>query len=387
MKAVSSIPTQHRSIRPRLGRTHWTWDAWTSGAASARPTSPIGGPVRLTGCVLLARTGLVAHLVGRFPHAGSRGAQQTRISHRACSHSADFQVGYRSSMRPKGPLKPRTRPENHARRSNDRLYEGPSNDPRTICGPKNARHGRGRRRRLRRWPCGVPRPGRSSRTCRVVCRGYRVRVIGYTRVSTREQAIDGYGLAAQRAAIEAEAERRAWSVTWVEDEGFTARRDDRPGLQIALGALRRREAEALVVAKLDRLSRSVQHFAGFVNLASKQTWSIVALDMSLDMTTINGRLVAHILMSIAQWESEVIGHRTSVAMAEAKRQGRSFGRTRQASDDVVDRIVAARAQGSSFLAIARQLDECGIPTPGGAPHWHASTVRRLQHAHSTLRAV
>lgn len=80
-----------------------------------------------------------------------------------------------------------------------------------------------------------------------------MRVLGYLRVSTSEQE---YGIDAQRAAILAESVRRGWEVEWVEDAGKTGKDVKRPGLQAALDVLRAGEAEAIVVSKLDRLSRS-----------------------------------------------------------------------------------------------------------------------------------
>ena len=70
-----------------------------------------------------------------------------------------------------------------------------------------------------------------------------MQVIGYVRVSTDEQRSSGAGLAAQRAAIEAECRRRGWQlVEVIEDAGYSARDLKRPGVQIALETLRRREA-------------------------------------------------------------------------------------------------------------------------------------------------
>ncbi len=85
-----------------------------------------------------------------------------------------------------------------------------------------------------------------------------LQVIGYVRVSTEEQQRSGAGLAAQRKAIEAECARRGWQlVEVIEDAGYSAWDLKLPGVQIALETLRRGEAGALVVAKLDRLSRSM----------------------------------------------------------------------------------------------------------------------------------
>ena len=79
-------------------------------------------------------------------------------------------------------------------------------------------------------------------------------VLGYLRVSTEEQARSGLGMEAQRERITQEADRRGWQVTWITDDGYTAAHLDRPGITAALAALRTHEADALVVAKLDRLT-------------------------------------------------------------------------------------------------------------------------------------
>jgi DNA invertase Pin-like site-specific DNA recombinase len=84
------------------------------------------------------------------------------------------------------------------------------------------------------------------------------RAIGYVRVSTGEQGESGLGLKAQVAAIRSACEQRGWELVVVcEEVKSGARADNRPVLRQVLGALRRREADAVVVAKLDRLSRSV----------------------------------------------------------------------------------------------------------------------------------
>lgn len=208
-----------------------------------------------------------------------------------------------------------------------------------------------------------------------------MKVIGYIRVSTREQANSGLGLDAQRHALTAEAARRGWDLEIIEDAGYTARSTNRPGLHRALRLLRTKQADALVVAKLDRLSRSVQHFATFLAAAQRQKWSIVVLDLGIDMTTPNGRLVANILAAVAQWESEMIGTRTADAMAEAKAsRGATYGRERMADDATVARICALRAEGRSFAKIAAVLDADGTPTPNGGKRWYPSTVARIHEA-------
>jgi DNA invertase Pin-like site-specific DNA recombinase len=204
-------------------------------------------------------------------------------------------------------------------------------------------------------------------------------VIGYLRVSTREQAESGLGLDAQRRAISDEADRRGWDVRFVADEGYTARNLNRPGYREAMRALKRREASALVVAKLDRLSRSLPDFGTTLSLAKQQKWALVALDVNVDMTTPAGRLVANIIASVAEWESETIGARTRDAMAEAKAKGQTFGRERSEvwQPALVARVLAERAEGASYQAIGAGLDLDGITPPGNGARWYPSTVRRL----------
>ena len=212
-----------------------------------------------------------------------------------------------------------------------------------------------------------------------------MKVIGYLRVSTREQADSGLGLDAQRRTISDEADRRGWKVEWLVDDGRSARNLNRPALTEALALLTQGEASALVVAKLDRLSRSVSDFAAVLATAGKQRWAVVALDLGVDTTTPAGELVAGVMMVIAQWERRIIGVRTREAMAEAKANGQVFGRIRQTQPETVARILHERSRGQSFNAIAAGLDADDIPTPGGGLRWYGSTVTRLHRAESKCK--
>src|SRR5262245_45627734 len=101
-----------------------------------------------------------------------------------------------------------------------------------------------------------------------------MRVIGYVRVSTEEQSVSGAGLEAQRRTIAAECRRRGWElVETLEDRGYSAKDMRRPGVKEALRVLEAGDAKALVVAKLDRLSRSMIDFTGLMGKAQKQGWA------------------------------------------------------------------------------------------------------------------
>jgi len=203
-------------------------------------------------------------------------------------------------------------------------------------------------------------------------------VVGYVRVSTLEQADSGLGLEAQRQAIRSECQRRGWELMAVEeDRGWSGTVTARPGLQRALEACATGAADGLVVSKLDRLSRSVQHAAALLVTAEREGWALVALDLGVDLSTPSGEVMAHVLAAIAQFERRLIGQRTKDALAVKKAQGIRLGRPQMLPAEVVERIVAARQSGRALQAIADSLNRDGVPTAHGGAQWWPSTVAKV----------
>ena len=202
-------------------------------------------------------------------------------------------------------------------------------------------------------------------------------VIGYVRVSTAEQAGSGLGLEAQRAAIEAEAARRGWElVEMFEDAGISGKTlGNRPGLGAALQAVESGDASALVVAKLDRLSRSLLDFAGLMERARRKGWSLVALDLGVDTSTPSGEMMASVLATFAQFERRLIGQRTRDALAVKRAQGVRLGRPREISTVALARIEELYRAGYRVKQIADALNDERIPTPRGG-RWHSPGVAR-----------
>jgi DNA invertase Pin-like site-specific DNA recombinase len=213
----------------------------------------------------------------------------------------------------------------------------------------------------------------------VVCRGeVEVRVIGYVRVSTDEQAASGAGLEAQREAILAECRRAGHElVEVVTDAGFSAKDLNRPGILDALERLASGEADGLMVAKLDRLSRSVLDFAGLVARAQSEGWALICLDLGVDTSTASGEMMANVLASFAQFERRLIGERTKAALAQKRAQGVTLGRPRKVSDSVRVLVDELREEGWTFRQIAGFLSDAGTPTAHGGCRWYPSTVRSL----------
>lgn len=150
----------------------------------------------------------------------------------------------------------------------------------------------------------------------------------------------------------------------------------RPGLVHALAAVESREASVLIVAKLDRLSRSVVDFAGLAAQAQRKGWAIVALDIGLDMTSAAGGLMANVMAAVAEWERKVIGERTAAALAARCAAGVKLGRPREQSQEAIERIRDLHRSGVRPSEIARVLNREGVPTPRGG-RWHPPGVTRV----------
>jgi DNA invertase Pin-like site-specific DNA recombinase len=184
------------------------------------------------------------------------------------------------------------------------------------------------------------------------------RVVGYVRVSTDAQADSGAGLEAQRMAIRDECHRRGWMlVKLCEDEAASARSlRNRPGLEEALRLVEDRSASALVVAKLDRLSRSLLDFVSLMDRSRRKGWSLVALDVGFDTTTPSGEVMAAVLAAFGQYERRLIGQRTREALAIKRREGVRLGQPRVVPAATVARVRRLRSGGLSFASVAARLN-------------------------------
>lgn len=206
-----------------------------------------------------------------------------------------------------------------------------------------------------------------------------MRALAYGRVSTDEQADGGHSLDAQREATAREAARRGYDVEWTADAGASGKHIN-PALREALDHLASGRADALIVARLDRLARSVAHAADILDLARRQGWNLIIADLGLDLSTPQGRALAQTMAVFAELERELISQRTREGLAAARAKGKRIGRPRLAPSAVVDRICSERKAGASFGSIARALTADEVLTPAGRTTWQSSTVRRIYAA-------
>jgi len=199
-----------------------------------------------------------------------------------------------------------------------------------------------------------------------------MRVIGLTRVSTEEQATDGVSLRAQTEKIEGYAKLYDLELVGIlEDAGESGKTLNRPGLQQALAMLKNGEVDGLIVAKLDRLSRSVADWNILIDryFSEKAGKSLFSVADSIDTRSAAGRLVLNILMSVGQWEREAIAERTSVTLQSKIRNSERVGRVRYGWDLSADgKTLVANPGEQEAITIMKQLKAEGLSYAKVAKH-------------------
>ena len=195
------------------------------------------------------------------------------------------------------------------------------------------------------------------------------RTIAYIRVSTDKQADAGVSLDAQRAKV----------------EQYAALYDlDLVAVKVDAG-----EADALLVVKLDRLTRSVRDLGDLVARYFDKKVALLSVSEQIDTRTAGGRLVLNVLASVSQWEREVIGERTSVAMRHMQDEGRYIGGNVPYGFHLVDgellehdaeqQVIASarklRTAGLTLRAVASELSKRGFTTRSGRAFVHTQVAR------------
>ena len=217
-----------------------------------------------------------------------------------------------------------------------------------------------------------------------------MKAVGYTRVSTSEQAQDGVSLANQRKRIKAFCVAKDWELQAVyEDAGRSGKDLKRAGIQQLITGVKDSKFDIVVIYKLDRLTRSVKDLGYLIELFDKHGIAFSSVSDNFDTTTANGRLVLNILGSVAQWERDIIVERTREALKYKKELGDYLGTVPlgfaivdgelQEKDDelaIVKKLKKLRTGGYSLGKIAETLNGEGIPTKRDRK-WHKSTIRYI----------
>jgi site-specific DNA recombinase len=221
------------------------------------------------------------------------------------------------------------------------------------------------------------------------------KVVGYIRVSTETQAESGLGLADQEMKIRGYCQ--IYDLELVEiiiDAGASAKSLNRDGIQRVVEMSALGEIDGIVIAKLDRLTRKMTDLHQLLDSVFSKV-ELHSVAEKVDTSSAAGRLVLNVLMSVAEWEREAIGERTSAALqtkkklAKRKINGRapygwqwSEGELvkNEGEQEVIKLITELRELGVTLAAIAQNLNDAGYITKRNGK-WTATTVRR------TLKAI
>ncbi len=226
------------------------------------------------------------------------------------------------------------------------------------------------------------------------------RVAIYVRVSTEEQAKEGFSIEAQLEKLRAFCRIKGWEIyrEYV-DDGYTGRDENRPAYQIMLRDID--NWDVLLVLKLDRIHRNVQNCIKMMNMFKDRGKEFASVMESIDTTTAMGRFVFIIFAALAELESEQTGERTKVGMEQkAKKNPKALGGQRpygyswnkdpktgkvdperplvinEREARVVRKIFEWHDKGYSYAIIARTLNAKRIPSARGG-RWSPETIRKI----------
>jgi len=223
--------------------------------------------------------------------------------------------------------------------------------------------------------------------------------IGYVRCSTQEQADSGLGLDDQEQRIKAYCALKMLSVREiVRDEGVSGGKPlaSRPGGRAVLAAVKRRDADAVIVLKLDRMFRNAGDCLNVAEQWERAGVGLHILDLggnAIDTTSAAGRFMLVVLAGAAEMERNLIRERTRSALAVKRANGQRIGTVPYGFDLAPDgkglipnadeqAVIAdirsmRHVTGWTLEAIAEELNERCVPTKTGTTRWTHQVVRRI----------
>jgi len=217
-----------------------------------------------------------------------------------------------------------------------------------------------------------------------------IRAAIYTRVSTEDQAKEGFSLDAQLEKLRSYCKARDWEIggEYV-DDGYSGRNVKRPAYTKMMDEMD--EWDTLLVIKMDRIHRNSKNFMLMMENLKKENKEFVSMTESLDTSTAMGRFVMDIIQRIAQLESEQIGERVYVGMEQkARTNGGVLGfnipygynysdgklQIIKEEAETIKEIYSLYKDGKSMGEIAKMLNNAKIPTKKGG-FWAKKTISTI----------
>lgn len=183
-----------------------------------------------------------------------------------------------------------------------------------------------------------------------------LRAAGYVRVSTPEQTLEG-----QEAELIAYCAARGWTLTLYRDV-LGGAKESRPGLEAMMQAVRHRQVDVVVSVKLDRLGRSLSHFAALLHELQSLGVGLVCVSQGIDTVAEPGRLnpaaqfFVTVLAAVAEFERELIRERTVDGLKAARARGSRLGRPPKVTREQREQILNLYEAGKSLRAVARAMN-------------------------------
>lgn len=212
----------------------------------------------------------------------------------------------------------------------------------------------------------------------------------YIRVSTEEQAKEGYSIPAQRDRLTQFVLSQGWEIAgYYVDDGYSAKDMDRPELQRLLQDIADGQVDIVVVYRLDRLTRNVSNLDDLLRHFEKHKVGLKSATELFDTTTAAGRLFLYMVAVLAQWERENLGERVRMGLEEKVLQGGWHGSTppfgydlgedgklviNEREANVVRKMYELYINGMGDNKITVWLNKQGYTTKAGFP-WSHTTVR------------
>jgi len=216
----------------------------------------------------------------------------------------------------------------------------------------------------------------------------------YIRVSTEEQAREGFSINAQKEKLRQYAFARGWDIyDFYIDDGISGKNlKDRPEAQRMIQDVRSKRVNNVLVYKIDRLTRSVKNLMELIELFDETNCAFNSLMESIDTSSATGRMFIKIVGIFAEFERENLAERVSFGYEQKTREGNytntngvyGYDYDKDNGDiilnedevEIIKKIYELYLQGNSYTRIAKWLREAAIPTKRGG-RWSESQVKSI----------
>lgn len=223
-----------------------------------------------------------------------------------------------------------------------------------------------------------------------------MKAVGYIRVSTEEQVLEGYSIDAQKNRIIEYCQVNGFDlIDYYIDEGISGKSLKRPKVQEMIADVKSHKFDIIVIYRLDRLSRSLRDLANLIDLLDKHGVQIKSISENFDLSSLSGRAMAQMLGVFAEFERGSIAERVTLALEQRAREGyykapkAPFGYTYDPKTQnylinpeqaaIVREIFELHQSGKGVDAICRIMNERRIKTTEGSRFHRTFIIRMFQN--------